>query len=95
MNKRIAQKIAKAYNPASPPSPRVAAAFRRLKLPFPEATAIRGESRLVVMLDEAPGLVPDYSGMGVAALTQACKDRGLTGYSQLRKAGLVKLLRGE
>ena len=34
----------------------------------------------------------NYMGMKVPALRSECKDRGLTGYSKLTKANLVKMI---
>ena len=35
----------------------------------------------------------DYESMTVAELTELCKERGISGYSSLNKAGIIELLR--
>lgn len=81
----------------------VEAAFRRLSLavphiPFPDPKPVPAPK-----VEKAPKLdltgvsdkiKEDFSGLGVAALKAACKERGLTGYSSLRKGDLIALLEG-
>ena len=47
---------------------------------------------MAMMMDEGE-IEIDYESMTVAELIDLCKERGITGYSSLNKAGIIELIR--
>lgn len=92
MNRRTADKIVKMYDAGHRvhKSDSVHVAFRKMGLPLPEPDTAPVVAEAVNTVNPTDDI--NFKGMKVAELKSIAKERGVSGYSSMKKADLIDAL---